>query len=101
MLTSCRCFRDGQFEQAVGIALEARRLDKVDQAVQKAPDKVATLTYALRVCQNLVISREFRFEVDYLACCRLQTTAHAGFHQSLLPALLVPTSLVNLLLTEI
>ncbi|CAL8468543.1 g8083 [Coccomyxa elongata] len=58
-----RCFRDGQFEQAVGVALETRRLDKLEQAVQKAPEKVATLTYALRVCQKLVISREFRFQV--------------------------------------
>ncbi len=49
----------------MGVALETRRLDKLEQAVQKAPEKVATLTYALRVCQKLVISREFRFQVGY------------------------------------
>ena len=32
----CRCFRDGQFEQAVGIALECRRLDKLEEAVNRA-----------------------------------------------------------------
>ena len=58
-----RCFRDGQFEQAVGIALEARRLDRVEAAVQRAPDSAATLDYALRVTQALVVSRDFRFKV--------------------------------------
>ncbi|KAK9844017.1 hypothetical protein WJX81_001983 [Elliptochloris bilobata] len=58
-----RCFTDGQFEQAVGIALETRRLDKLEEAVHRSPDTVGILTYALRVSQDLVVSREFRFEV--------------------------------------
>ena len=61
----CRCFTDGQFEQAVGIALETRRLDKLEEAVHRSPDTVGILTYALRVCQDLVVSREFRFEARY------------------------------------
>lgn len=64
---AARCYRDGQFEQAVGIALESKRLDKVEEAVQKAPDTVGVLTYALRVCQSLVINREFRFQVCILS----------------------------------
>lgn len=58
-----RCFQDGQYEQAVGIALEARRLDKLEQTIKAAPDMVQILTYSLKVCQALVISREFREEV--------------------------------------
>lgn len=58
-----RCFNDGQFEQAVGIALEARRLDKLEEAIKKSSDPVALLTYSLNVCQTLVISREFRQQV--------------------------------------
>lgn len=59
----CRCFTDGQFEQAIGIALESRRLDKLEQAVALAPDTGATLDYALQVCQRTVINREFRQQV--------------------------------------
>lgn len=60
----CRCFADGQFEQAVGIALEARRLDKLEQTIKSSPDMVKILTYSLQVCQTLVISREFRQQVS-------------------------------------
>ncbi len=60
---ACRCFRDGQYEQAVGIALEARRLDKLEQTIKSSPDMVKILTYSLQVCQTLVISREFRQQV--------------------------------------
>ncbi len=58
-----RCYRDGQFEQAVGIALEARRLDQLEAATKRSPAPVKTLTYALRVSQRLVISRQFREQV--------------------------------------
>ena len=62
----CRCFADGQFEQAVGIALEARRLDKLEQTIKSSPDMVKILTYSLQVCQTLVISREFRQQVSLI-----------------------------------
>lgn len=59
----CRCFSDGQVEQAIGIALESRRLDKLEESVRRAPDTVTTLDYALQVCQRMVINREFRQQV--------------------------------------
>ena len=59
-----RCFADGQFEQAVGIALESRRLDKLEQTIKSSPDMVKILTYSLKVCQTLVVSREFRQQVS-------------------------------------
>ena len=77
LLFSCahRCFKDGQYEQAVGIALEARRLDKLEQTIKSSPDMVKTLTYSLQVCQTLVISREFRQQV---APCMLLMHYHVS-----------------------
>ncbi|KAF6257926.1 26S proteasome regulatory complex [Scenedesmus sp. NREL 46B-D3] len=48
------------YEQAVGVALEGRRLDRLESLVAQAPDKPAVLGYALRVCQKLVVNRDFR-----------------------------------------
>jgi 26S proteasome regulatory subunit N2 len=62
----CRCCEAGQFEQAVGVSLEARRLDALEAAVLQAPDRGRTLAYALRVCQRLVINRDFRQQVCIL-----------------------------------
>lgn len=36
--------------------------------MHKSPDTVGVLTYALRVCQDLVVNREFRFEVRSRSC---------------------------------
>ncbi|KAF8073149.1 RPN2B [Scenedesmus sp. PABB004] len=58
-----RCCAQGQFEQAVGLALEGRRLDRLEAVVAASPDTAATLTYALRVCQRLVVNRDFRQQV--------------------------------------
>eukprot|EP00887_Chlorella_sp_A99_P004301 scaffold15.g4301.t1 len=67
-----RCSSDGQYEQAVGIALEARRLDQLEAAITSSPDRVQasamTLTYALDVTQRLIVSREFRNEVRVMCC---------------------------------
>jgi hypothetical protein len=62
-LVLCRCCKDGQFEQAVGVALEGRRLDKLEEVVGRSTNAAATLAYALRVCQQLVINRDFRQQV--------------------------------------
>ncbi len=67
----------GQYEQAVGVALEGRRLDKLEEVVSRAPvaaaggagagagpdERTRVLKYALRVCQQLIVSREFRQQV--------------------------------------
>eukprot|EP00775_Hariotina_reticulata_P011140 gene11140-11293_t len=58
-----RCCEHGQYEQAVGVALEGRRLDKLEQIVMRSSDMPATLAYALRVCQKLVFNRDFRQQV--------------------------------------
>lgn len=58
-----RCYTDGEFTQAMGIALEARRLDKVEETIRQATDKPALLTYTFDVCQTLVTSRDTRLKV--------------------------------------
>ncbi|KAF5841250.1 armadillo-type protein [Dunaliella salina] len=58
-----RCCVHGQFEQAVGVALEARRLDKLEEIIQRSTDGLRTLKYALRCCQGLIINRDFRQQV--------------------------------------
>ena len=58
-----RCCEQGQAEQAVGVALEARRLDKLEEVITRSADAGRTLKYALKVTQNLVINREFRQQV--------------------------------------
>ena len=59
-----RCLHDGQYEQAVGVSLETRRLDKLEEAIKASPDTNAILKYSLQVCQQLVVQRSFRQEVS-------------------------------------
>lgn len=90
-----RCHADGQAAQAVGIALEARRLDQLETAVHRSSDPAATLHYALSVTQRLVVSAAFREKAlrliakmveesaapDYAVVC--SCLAHLGDSQGL------------------
>ena len=58
-----RCIADFQTEQALGVALDARRLDMVVKAIEHAADPAAALQYALKVCQGLLTSVKYRREV--------------------------------------
>ncbi|CAB1113322.1 unnamed protein product [Ectocarpus sp. CCAP 1310/34] len=58
-----RCFADGEYTQAMGIALEAHRLDKVEETIEQASDKPTLLKYTFDVCQTLVTSRQTRLKV--------------------------------------
>ena len=68
----CRCYQDGQYEQAVGLALDVCRLDKLEEAITRSSDQAASLTYALKTCQQTVINRGFRQEVRCWSACLLQ-----------------------------
>ncbi|GAA5807641.1 hypothetical protein MFLAVUS_001011 [Mucor flavus] len=57
-----RCAEDCEYEQAIGIALESRRLDIVKSIIQKG-DANKLLTYVLDVCMTLVQNLEFRNQV--------------------------------------
>ncbi|KAG6541940.1 hypothetical protein Mapa_016665 [Marchantia paleacea] len=79
-----KCMADGKFQQAVGIALECRRLDKLEEAITKSENIPSLLAYTLRLSQTFVTKREFRHAVlrllvriyqsqpcpDYLSICQ-------------------------------
>eukprot|EP00605_Chrysophyceae_sp_TOSAG23-4_P000949 GSChrysophyteH1.ASY1.ANO1.1049.1 assembled CDS len=62
-----RCYTDGCFKQAVGIALDTRRIDKLEEACREAiaANKENILGYTYNLCQGArnVPSRDFRLEV--------------------------------------
>jgi 26S proteasome regulatory subunit N2 len=51
-----RCFKAGEYRPAIGIALQSRRLDKLEYAIAKssAAEMGAHLQYTFRVCMDLV-----------------------------------------------
>ena len=56
-----RCYEDGQFNQAIGIALESRRLDKVREAIERSNDIEDKIGYTFTIAQTIVRSnKEFR-----------------------------------------
>ncbi|XP_048588551.1 26S proteasome non-ATPase regulatory subunit 1 [Nematostella vectensis] len=79
-----RCFDDCKYKQAVGIAIETRRLDIFKQAILKSDDIPFMLQYSLKVCMSLVQSRQFRNQIlkvlvelylhlatpDYISVCQ-------------------------------
>ena len=61
-----RCFADGNYGHAFGIALEGRKIEKVEEIICKPTEmveKVALLVEALEVCKVTVVNRGFRLQV--------------------------------------
>lgn len=58
-----RCIADGQYRQALGIALETRRMDVVKESIMKSDDVAAMLAYAFQITMSLIQNRGFRNEV--------------------------------------
>lgn len=62
-----RCYRDQCFEQALGVALDTHRIDKVEEVIAQAVqvNKETILGYAFSLCQSArnVTPREFRLNV--------------------------------------
>jgi len=59
-----RCFTDKKFKQAIGIALESRRLDKVRDAIELSNDLIEeNLGYTFTIAQDIIKSRVFRTDV--------------------------------------
>ncbi|KAF3559813.1 hypothetical protein F2Q69_00011457 [Brassica cretica] len=57
-----KCITDGKYQQAMGIALECRRLDKLEEAITKSDNVEGTLTYCINVSHSFVNRREYRHE---------------------------------------
>ncbi|KAI4345368.1 hypothetical protein L6164_012498 [Bauhinia variegata] len=79
-----KCIVDGKYQQAMGIAIECRRLDKLEEAIIKSDNIHGTLSYCINVSHSFVNLREYRQEVlrllvkvfqklpspDYLSICQ-------------------------------
>ncbi|KAB1213692.1 hypothetical protein CJ030_MR5G016203 [Morella rubra] len=79
-----KCIADGKYPQAMGIAIECRRLDKLEEAITKSDNIQGTLSYCINVSHSFVNLREYRSEVlrllvqvyqklpspDYLSICQ-------------------------------
>lgn len=79
-----KCIVDGKYQQAMGMAIECRRLDKLEEAIIKSDNVHGTLSYCINVSHSFVNRREYRHEVlrllvkvhqnlptpDYLSMCQ-------------------------------
>ncbi|KAG1692304.1 26S proteasome non-ATPase regulatory subunit 1 [Nymphon striatum] len=58
-----RCFDDGQYKQAIGIALETHRMDIFEKAILQSDDVSGMLLYSMKVAMSLIQNRQFRNEI--------------------------------------
>src|SRR5690606_23162383 len=58
-----RCFDDSQFKQAIGIALETRRMDIFEKAIRQSGDLTNMLAYAFKITMSLIENLQYRNEV--------------------------------------
>ncbi|CAM8918363.1 unnamed protein product [Rhodiola kirilowii] len=79
-----KCIADGRYQQAMGMAIECRRLDKLEEAITRSDNVQGTLSYCINVSHSFVNRREYRQEVlrllvkvyeklsspDYLSICQ-------------------------------
>lgn len=79
-----KCVEDKKYQQAIGMAIECRRLDKLEKAVIESDNVHATINYCIDVSHSFVYRREYRSEVlrllvkiyleqpspDYLSICQ-------------------------------
>lgn len=74
-----RCFQDKQYKQAIGIALEARRLDKVKEAIELSGEQMEdNLGYTFSIAQDILKSKDFRTEVMKLLLLIYQNRNDSG-----------------------
>lgn len=58
-----RCIVDGKYQQAIGMAIECRRLDKLEEAILRSENVHSTINYCIDVSHSFVNRREYRLEV--------------------------------------
>lgn len=58
-----QCFGDKQFKQALGIALETRRMDMFESSIMLSDNVTEMLAYAFRVAMTLIGQRSFRDQI--------------------------------------
>ena len=55
-----QCLTDGQYKQALGIAVESRRLDKLVQVIKASGSPGEMLEYTVELARNVVVNRTYR-----------------------------------------
>ena len=58
-----QCFDEGKFKQAIGIALETKRIDMVQASIEKSQNPEGMLGYTFTLATETIKSQEFRTEV--------------------------------------
>lgn len=74
-----RCFNDGEYKQALGVALESHRLDMVEASITRSDDVPEMLRYCFRAALTLVQSRVFRQQVLKVLVTVLQAQARPNY----------------------
>lgn len=83
-----RCLKDGEFRQAVGVAIEGRRLDIIERAVTESGDATGMLAYTFEVTMTLLPSRTFRDQI-MLLLARLYRSLSVPEHSALCQCLVI------------
>ncbi|XP_078175517.1 26S proteasome non-ATPase regulatory subunit 1 homolog B-like [Carex rostrata] len=85
-----KCISDGKYQQAMGMAVECRRLDKLEEAITNCDNINSALSYCINLSHQFVNHREYRCEVlrclvkiyqqlphpDYLSICQCLMFLH-------------------------
>jgi len=59
-----RCYRDGKYKQALGIAFESRKIDRIKLTIEtNGVNKAEMLDYCFNLCRTTIDNRKFRQEV--------------------------------------
>ena len=58
-----RCYAEGKHKEALGVALESRSLNRIQQSIVTSANKSEMLHYCFEICMHQVSSRHFRHAV--------------------------------------
>ncbi|VAH09609.1 unnamed protein product [Triticum turgidum subsp. durum] len=75
----CRCILDGKYQQAMGMAVECRRLDKLEEAIARCANIHGALSYCINLSHQYVSHREYRSEVLRCLVKIYQTLPHPDY----------------------
>ncbi|VAH21529.1 unnamed protein product [Triticum turgidum subsp. durum] len=74
-----RCILDGKYQQAMGMAVECRRLDKLEEAIVQCANIHGALSYCINLSHQYVSHREYRSEVLRCLVKIYQTLPHPDY----------------------
>ncbi|KAI0492395.1 hypothetical protein KFK09_026666 [Dendrobium nobile] len=58
-----KCILDGKYQQAMGMAVECRRLDKLEEAITRSDNVHGAVSYCINLSHAYVYHREYRCEI--------------------------------------